>query len=93
MHNGWPVAKMTSVFIQPKNLLHLAEWFFDRWGKDESSLLDLYSAAQAPPSSPARKTHRHCRMMELDPAYCDVIVKRWEDFTGNTAVLELPEKV
>jgi hypothetical protein len=24
--------------------------------------------------------------MELDPAYCDVIVKRWEDFTGNTAV-------
>jgi DNA modification methylase len=32
------------------------------------------------------KTNRHCRMMELDPAYCDVIVKRWEDFTGNTAV-------
>ena len=27
-------------------------------------------------------------MMELDPAYCDVIVKRWEDFTGNTAVCE-----
>ena len=26
--------------------------------------------------------------MELDPAYCDVIVKRWEDFTGNTAVCE-----
>lgn len=32
------------------------------------------------------KTNRHCRLMELDPAYCDVIVKRWEDFTGNTAV-------
>jgi hypothetical protein len=25
-------------------------------------------------------------MMELDPSYVDVIVKRWEDFTGNTAV-------
>jgi len=34
------------------------------------------------------KTSRHCRMMELDPAYCDVIVKRWEDFTGNTAICE-----
>jgi DNA modification methylase len=34
------------------------------------------------------KTSRHCRMMELDPAYCDVIVKRWEDFTGNKAILE-----
>lgn len=26
--------------------------------------------------------------MELDPVYCDVIVKRWEDFTGQDAVLE-----
>jgi DNA modification methylase len=34
------------------------------------------------------KTSRHCRMMELDPAYCDVIVKRWEDFTGKKATLE-----
>ena len=31
---------------------------------------------------------RHARLMELDPAYVDVIVKRWEDFTGNTAVCE-----
>jgi DNA modification methylase len=34
------------------------------------------------------KTSRHCRMMELDPAYCDVIVKRWEDFTGKTATCQ-----
>jgi DNA modification methylase len=32
------------------------------------------------------KTGRKARLLELDPAYCDVIVKRWEDFTGNTAV-------
>jgi DNA modification methylase len=36
----------------------------------------------------AERSHRHCRMMELDPAYCDVIVKRWEDFTGKKAILE-----
>ncbi len=33
------------------------------------------------------KTNRHCRMMELDPKYCDVIIKRWEDFTGKKAEL------
>ncbi len=26
--------------------------------------------------------------MELDPAYCDVIVQRWQSFTGKVAVLE-----
>jgi len=32
------------------------------------------------------QTQRHARIMELDPAYCDVIVKRWEDFTGKKAL-------
>lgn len=31
------------------------------------------------------KTGRHCFGMELDPHYCDVIVKRWQDWTGKTA--------
>ena len=26
-------------------------------------------------------------MMELDPHYCDVIIKRWEDYTGKKAEL------
>ena len=33
------------------------------------------------------KHNRHSRIMELDPKYCDVIVKRWEDFTGKKAML------
>jgi hypothetical protein len=33
------------------------------------------------------KLGRQARLMELDPKYCDVIVKRWEDFTGKKAVL------
>lgn len=28
---------------------------------------------------------RKCRMMELDPHYCDVIIARWEKLTGNKA--------
>ena len=34
------------------------------------------------------KTGRQARLMELDPKYCDVIVKRWQDFTGKQATLE-----
>jgi len=30
---------------------------------------------------------RRCYMMEIDPTYCDVIVKRWEDYTGKKAEL------
>lgn len=30
---------------------------------------------------------RSCYAMEIDPRYCDVIIKRWEAFTGQTAVL------
>jgi len=35
----------------------------------------------------AEKNGRIARIMELDPKYCDVIVKRWEDFTGKKAEL------
>jgi len=34
------------------------------------------------------KTGRVSRNMELDPKYCDVIVQRWQEFTGQTATLE-----
>jgi DNA modification methylase len=34
----------------------------------------------------AEKHGRHARIMELDPKYCDVIIKRWQDFTGQKAV-------
>ncbi len=34
------------------------------------------------------KTHRHCFMMELDDHYCDVIIKRWQEYTGQQAIHE-----
>lgn len=33
----------------------------------------------------AERNNRRARIMEIDPHYCDVIVKRWEDMTGRTA--------
>ena len=34
----------------------------------------------------AEKNGRVSYLMELDPKYCDVIIKRWQDFTGNKAI-------
>jgi DNA modification methylase len=36
----------------------------------------------------AEKTDRKCYTMELDPVYCDVIIKRWEKLTGKKAEKE-----
>lgn len=36
----------------------------------------------------AEQLNRRCYMMELDPKYCDVIVKRWETLTGQKAKLQ-----
>ena len=38
------------------------------------------------------KLGRQCRMVELDPKYVDVIVKRWEDFTGRKGGLVAPDQ-
>jgi DNA modification methylase len=34
----------------------------------------------------AEQLERTCYIVEMDPKYCDVIVKRWEEFTGEKAV-------
>ena len=38
------------------------------------------------------KLNRSCYTIELDPKFCDVIIKRWEEWTGNKAVLENGQK-
>ena len=34
------------------------------------------------------KAGRQARLVELDPKYCDVIVRRWQEWTGEQATLE-----
>jgi DNA modification methylase len=65
--------------------IDLHVWVFEQWGKPSDCVVDLFGGSGSTLIA-CEKTSRHCRMMELDPAYVDVIVKRWEDFTGNTAV-------
>ena len=50
-------------------------------------ILDLFGGSGSTLIA-CEKTNRHACLMELDPKYCDVIVKRWQDFTGKKATLE-----
>jgi len=68
----------------------LAVWSFDYF-KEVSTVLDLFGGSGSTLIA-CEKTNRHCLMMEFEPHYCDVIVKRWEDFTGKKAELSELEK-
>ena len=50
-------------------------------------VLDLFGGSGTTIIS-AEKNGRYGYLMELDPKYCDVIVQRWQEFTGKTATLE-----
>jgi hypothetical protein len=68
----------------------LAEWSFDYF-KEVNSVLDLFGGSGSTLIA-CEKRNKQAYIMELDPHYCDVIVKRWEDFTGQKAqLLQLSE--
>lgn len=52
--------------------------------KDGDVVLDAFGGSGTTMIA-AEQLGRRCYMMEIDPHYCDVIIKRWEDFTGKTA--------
>ena len=61
--------------------------FIEPYTKEGGLIVDIYLGSGSTLIA-AEKTNRKCYGMELDPKYCDVIVKRWEDFTGKKAHLE-----
>lgn len=65
----------------------IAEHYVTNCSADGSSVLDLFGGTGTTLIA-CEKTGRHARLMELDPKYVDVIVRRWQDFTGQQATLE-----
>lgn len=61
-----------------------AEYFIDQFSKE--SVLDPFGGSGSTLIA-CEKTNRKCFMMELDPHYCDVIVARWEKYTGQKSEL------
>ena len=54
--------------------------------KGEDIVLDLFGGAGSTLIA-CEKNNRICYIMEIDPIYCDVIIQRWEEYTGNKAEL------
>lgn len=55
--------------------------------KENDIILDLFGGSGSTTIA-AEQLNRKCYTMELDPKYCDVIVKRWETMTNREAILE-----
>jgi 16S rRNA G966 N2-methylase RsmD len=66
----------------------LAEWAFEQLAAG-ATVLDLFGGSGSTLIA-CESTNRAAYLMELDPRYCDVIVRRWELFTGKTA--QRPER-
>ena len=52
--------------------------------KEEDNVLDLFGGSGSTLIA-CEETNRNCYMMELDPYYCQVIINRWETYTGEKA--------
>jgi site-specific DNA-methyltransferase (adenine-specific) len=66
--------------------IKLAGWFLDRYSKEGQNIVDLFGGSGSTLIA-CEQLSRKCYMCELDPHYCDVIITRWENLTGQTAVL------
>lgn len=95
-HNWFGDRKQTTVleFDKPsRNAEHptmkpveLVEYCIENSSRPNNIVVDLFGGSGTTLVS-CEKVGRVCRTMELDPRYCDVIIKRWEDYTGQQATL------
>lgn len=82
----WHVKK-----VNPQSMVHLTEKPVELAvramqfsSKPGDAVLDLFGGSGSTLIA-AEQTGRRALLMEIDPAYCDVIVQRWEEFTGKKA--------
>tara|TARA_R110000744_G_scaffold227076_1_gene345343 strand:- start:181 stop:933 length:753 start_codon:yes stop_codon:yes gene_type:complete len=78
----------TGEYVHPtQKPVELVEKAINNSSKGQDIVIDVFGGSGSTLIA-CEKTARDCRMMELDPKYCDVIIQRWQEFTGKTASLE-----
>lgn len=65
--------------------IELSKWFIMKFSDETDKILDLFGGSGTTLIA-CEQLNRNCYMMELDPYYCQVIINRWENFTGEKAV-------
>ena len=100
-HSWYSDRKQTTIikYDRPtKSKLHptmkpvgLMEYLVKNSSKQEDIILDSFLGSGSTLMA-CEKLDRICYGVELDPKYCDVIIKRWENFTGKKAELENGQK-
>jgi hypothetical protein len=90
----WSVKK-----VNPQSMVHLTEKPVELAiramkysSREGENVLDLFGGSGSTLIA-AEQTGRHAYLMELDAPYCDVIVERWENFTGRKAERVQAEQV
>lgn len=85
----WMVKK-----VSPQSMIHLTEKpvelalrAIQYSSRPKENVLDLFGGSGSTLIG-CENSGRHCYMMEQDPAYCDVIIERWQKLSGQKAVLE-----
>lgn len=85
----WSVKK-----VSPNAMVHLTEKPVELAvraltysSKAGQTVLDLFGGSGSTLIA-CEKLGRRARLMEIDPPYCDVIIRRWQDYAGKTATLE-----
>ena len=66
--------------------MHLPSHFIELFTNSGDSVLDCFGGTGTTLIA-CEQLGRKCYMVELDPRYCDIIIDRWEQFTGREAVL------
>ena len=82
----WKISKDTKYKHPTQKPVELSSRAIKNSSKIKNIILDIFGGSGSTLIA-CEKLNRKARIMELDPKYCDVIVKRWENFTGKKAKL------
>jgi len=87
----WKISKDTKYKHPTQKPVELSSRAIKNSSKPQNTILDIFGGSGSTLIA-CEKLNRKARIMELDPIYCDVIIKRWENFTGKKAELENGQK-